>query len=252
MSGTATTTRRAKQRQATLAEIITVSRELLRGPDGISLRAVAQKMGITAPALYRYVDNVQDLYELVAHDIDDETAALLEAARDSQPADDPAAQITVVAFAFRRWALANRAEFGLMFANPLTGHPDPEELHDQKIGMVFTDLLMRLWERYDFPVPTVEEIDPAVVATLAQPMIPAKVELIPPDAIGLLWVFMRSWVALYGTVTLEVFRHCDPRVIGSGALFRAMLVEQAEKLGFADEIPRLLPLIERELAATLT
>lgn len=242
------TTRREKQRQATLAEIISVSRDLLRGPDGISLRAVAQKMGITAPALYRYVDNVQDLHELVVHDIDDEIAALLVAARDTEPADDPAAQIAVVGFAFRRWALGNRAEFSLMFANPLTGHPEPEELHDQKIGLVFTDLLLKLWQRYDFPVPTLDEIDPAVVATFESPMVPVKVENIPREAIGLLWVSMRSWVALYGTVTLEVFRHCDPRVIGSGALFRAMLVEQAERLGFAHELPRLAPLIERELA----
>ena len=241
-------TRRERQRQATLEEIVTVSRDLLRDPSGISLRAVAQRMGITAPALYRYVDNVQDLLQLVATDIDDETGALLAQARDTQPADDPAAQIVVAAIVFRRWALAHREEFGLVFANPLTAHEHPEEMKEQKVGLVFTDLLIKLWLKYDFPVPPLDEIDPAVVATFDDPNIPAKLEHIPEHARGLLWVFMQSWVALYGTVTLEVFGHCDPRVIESGALFRAMLAGQSELLGIAGELPRLMPLIEDELA----
>ncbi len=205
-------------------------------------------MGITAPALYRYVDNVQDLLEMVAKDIDDETGALLAKARDSQPDDDPAAQIIVASIAFRRWALTHREEFGLVFANPLVGHKDTDEMKEQKVGLLFTDLLIALWRKYDFPVPSLDEIDPAVVATFDDPHLPAKVESIPQHAKGLLWVFMQSWVALYGTVTLEVFRHCDPRVIESGALFRAMLAKQSELLGIAGELPRLLPLIEEELA----
>jgi AcrR family transcriptional regulator len=241
-----TLTRRERQRQATLEEIVAVSRDLLGDPSGISLRAVAQKMGITAPALYRYVDNVKDLLELVAHDIDEETGALLARARDRHPDSDPAAQIIVAAVVFRRWALAHREEFGLVFANPLTSHDS--EVKEQKVGLVFTELLVKLWLKYDFPIPSLDEIDPAVVATFDDPMIPAKVEDIPEHAKGLLWVFMQSWVALYGTVTLEVFGHCDPRVIGSGALFRAMLARQSELLGIAAELPRLAPLIEEELA----
>ncbi|MDQ4097794.1 MAG: WHG domain-containing protein [Actinomycetota bacterium] len=247
MSDTALT-RRERQRQATLDEIVGVARELLREPSGLSLRAVAQKMGITAPALYRYVDNVQDLQQLVADDIDEETGALLEQARDSQPDDDPAAQIIVAAIVFRRWALAHREEFGLVFANPLVAHADPEDLKEQKVGLVFTDLLIKLWRKYDFPVPALDQIDPAVVATFEDPHIPAKLENIPEHAKGLLWVFMQSWVALYGTVTLEVFGHCDPRVIESGALFRAMLAQQSEQLGISHELPRLLPLIEEQLS----
>lgn len=238
--------RRERQRQATLDEIVKVSRELLRDPAGISLRSVAQKMGITAPALYRYVDNVQDLMELVVHDIDLETGAMLAAARDRQPDDDPAAQIILAAITFRRWALTHPQEFGLVFANPLIRHD--EEVKEQQVGLLFTDLLIKLWKKYDFPVPALDEIDPAVVATFDDPMIPAKVEDIPEHAKGLLWVFMQSWVALYGTVTLEVFGHCDPRVIDSGALFTAMLARQSEILGITEELPRLLPMITEELA----
>ncbi len=242
-------TRRERQRQATLDEIVGVSRALLTDPAGLSLRAVAQRMGITAPALYRYVSSYQDLVHLVAADIDAETAELLTEARDSQPDDDPAAQIVSVACAFRRWALAHREEFGLVFANPVTAHAEhPGDIPDEQTGLVFTELLGRLWERYQFPVPAIEDLDPAVVDALADPVMPMKPGQIPEYARGLLWVFIRSWVACYGTVTLEVFGHCDPRIIESGALFRDMLASQSEMLGITSELPRLQPLINQELS----
>lgn len=245
-----TGTRRERQRQATLAEIVRAARELLAEPGGLSLRAVAQRLGMTAPALYRYVASYQDLVELLARTIDEETAALLREARDSQPADDPAAQIVCASVAFRRWALTHREEFGVVFANPSVPPTDSaESIRDPQVGLVFTDLLLALWHKYRFPVPRVEDLDPAVVASFHDPVAPVRAEEIPADALGLLWVITQSWMSFYGTVTLEVFGHCDPRIIGSGALFRAMLTQQAELLGMAHELPRLLPLVEERLAA---
>lgn len=242
-------TRRERQRQATLDEIVAVSRKLLPEPNGLSLRAVALQMGITAPALYRYVSNYQDLVHLIAADIDAENARLLASARDTQPDTDPAAQIVCTSIAFRSWALAHRAEFGLVFANPVTagsvGHE--AEIMEQQTGLVFTELLARLWKKYQFPIPAVEDLDPAVRDILDDPVIPARVDTIPPEAKGLLWLFIRSWAALYGTLTLEVFGHCDQRIIASGSLFRAMLEDQAALLGITHELPRLRPMIDREM-----
>lgn len=54
-------TRRERQRAATHDEIVTVARQLLGSPDALSLRAIAAEMGLTAPALYRYVDSYHEL-----------------------------------------------------------------------------------------------------------------------------------------------------------------------------------------------
>lgn len=241
--------RRERQRQATLDEIVEAARELLAEPGGLSLRAVAQRVGMTAPALYRYVASYQDLVELVARAIDAETAVLLREARDSRPDDDPAGQLVCAAVAFRRWALTHREEFGVVFANPSVPPVDSvDDIRDPQVGLVFTDLLIALWQRYRFPVPSVQELDPAVVATLSDPVLPARAEQIPPEAVGLQWVITQSWMSFYGTVTLEVFGHCDPRIIGSGALFRAMLAHQADLLGIAPELPRLLDLADEAAA----
>jgi len=59
---------------------------------------------------------------------------------------------------------------------------------------------------------------------------------------------MRCWARLYGTATLEVFKHIDPRVIESGALFRAMLEDNGRDLGFGDDWPRLRELTALEMS----
>ncbi|MGH3362154.1 MAG: TetR/AcrR family transcriptional regulator, partial [Nocardioides sp.] len=54
-----TTTRRERQREATYDEIVRTARALLAEGEELSLRAVAGRMGMTAPALYRYVGSYQ-------------------------------------------------------------------------------------------------------------------------------------------------------------------------------------------------
>lgn len=250
--GPAGSTRRQRQREATLREIIEVSRALVADPAGLSLRSVAQQMGITAPALYRYVESYQALVLLVADDIDRENAGRIAAARDRQPDDDPAGQIICAAIAFRQWALSHRAEFALVFTNPVTAHEvTADEMRKEQTGLVFTELLFRIWQTYDFPLPALDELDPGVLEALQDPAIPVHPDRIPSDAPGLTWVFMQSWAALYGTVTLEVFGHCDPRIIATGALFRSMLAAQSQMLGIDHELERLQPLIAHELARSL-
>lgn len=243
-------TRRERQRQATLDEIVAVSRELVKEPGRLSLRAVAQQVGMTAPALYRYVSNYQDLVELVAYDIDVDATQTLARARDSQPEDDPAAQIICAAIAFRRWALGDKEEFSLVFANPVTASSCDRRdgINQSPTGLLFTELLGKLWMKYHFPIPDLDDLEPAVAKALLDPAIPADPNAFPEEARGLLWIFMRSWANLYGTVTLEVFGHLDPNIIKSGAMFRAMLEDQAELLGITDELPRLRPMILDEMS----
>ncbi len=109
--------------------------------------------------------------------------------------------------------------------------------------MLFNDLLVEIWQKYDTPYPELADLDDDLVEILRDPIMPGAPVEIPDDLRGLLWVFTQSWAALYGTVTLEVFGHIDPRMISTGVLFRQMFRTQAGILGLADELPRLEPLI---------
>ncbi|KAA1421758.1 TetR/AcrR family transcriptional regulator [Nocardioides humilatus] len=251
MSALQQPTRRERQREATFDEIVRAASELLAEGAELSLRAVASRMGMTAPALYRYVDNYQELVDLVAFELDKAaTQGFIEAASKYRE-DDPAARLCAACVAFRRWALSKPREFSLVFANPIGSTEESERrelLTLSTSGRYFTDLLYEIWELYQFPYPSLDELDPIVRDAVLDPLIPAKAEHIEPSERGLLWIYMRSWSALYGVVTLESTGHCDPRVIQSGALFRATIIDWLAPLGLGAEAPRLIQLLDDELS----
>lgn len=243
-------TRRERQREATYDEIVRVATDILTEGAELSLRAVASRMGMTAPALYRYVASYQELVDLVAFELDKAATRGFVAAAEKYPADDPAARLCAACVAFRRWALTRPREFALVFSNPIGSEASDrrELLTLSTSGHYFTDLLYQIWQIYRFPYPTLDELDPVVRDAVLDPLIPAKAEHIEPEDRGLLWLYMRSWSALYGVVTLESTGHCDPRVIQSGALFRATVLDWIGPLGMATERERLTSILDAELA----
>jgi len=115
----------------------TARRSLVKdGPEAVSLRAIAREMGMTAPGLYRYFGNYEELvryltasiFTELGHDIHQAIeAAVPPAARVSEagPGDAERAMLTVKMVAacreFRRWSLNHQGEFALVFGVPVRG-----------------------------------------------------------------------------------------------------------------------------------
>ena len=229
---------REQNRTETMRRIVEASRRMVTGTGEMSLRSVAGEIGMTAPALYRYVDNHEELVRIVAVDIDASAATEIALARDAQPPDDPAARLVASAAAFRRWALNNREEFSLVFTN-LDVSCIEELQAESKTGLLFSALLFELWERYRFPVPSLDALDPELVEILRDPLVPADLTGVPDELRPLIWLLERAWARLYGTVTLEVFGHVHPGMIRTGALFTATMLDIGADLNISDEWPRL-------------
>ena len=104
--------------------------------------------------------------------------------------------------------------------------------------MVFSGLLVALWEAYRFPVPVLADLEPGLAEILEVPDAPIDPAM-KGDLAGLVWTMTQGWSRLYGTVTLEVFGHVDARLVDAGYLFRSMIADQAEPLGLAPELARL-------------
>lgn len=251
-------TRRERQRQATFDEIVDVARRLLRAGEDVSIRAVAQEMGLTPPALYRYVDSHADLLLLVARSIFEDVVAAMTVARDAQEPDDPAAQIVAASAAFRAWALRNPSEFQMVFASgssremgeaaratgtaQITSLADclPDDSGVHLFASFFSEIFGRLWLRYQFPIPHDDDLDPALLEILRDEIKPAAVtDGLVTASPGMVWMFERAWARLYGTVTLEVFGHVHPGMISTGALFTATMLDIGADLNIRDEWPRL-------------
>jgi AcrR family transcriptional regulator len=246
MTQTAT---RAEAHAATTARIVAAARDLLVRRGEVTLRAIARELGMTAPALYRYAASHEDLVRMVALAIDADVARQITAAADRQPAGDAAARLTAATVAFRTWALDNREEFSLVFTN-VDVECMPDLQASASTGMTFSALLFDLWAERQFPVPLLDDLDPALAEILRDPQEPADFAGVPEELRGgLVWMLERGWSRLYGTVTLEVFRHVDARLVEQGHLFRAMFEDQAAPFGLVDDLPRLRSLVDSLLAA---
>lgn len=257
-----TLSRRDRVRAATVTEIKETARRILvaEGPEGLSLRAIAREMGMTAPALYRYFPSREDLIGALIADLYDELTATLSTAATAAEADaadgaegadragtadradgagadaaggDPRAGITAASWAFRSWALAHPREFGLLFGSPIPGidaHSDdsPAGLASERFGQVFGDLVARIYRRSPFPVPAEDEMDPHLRRQLRDWCSALPVEL----PVGAGQVFVSCWIRLYGMVAMEVFGHLRFALPDAEPMFEAELRDLAVKLGF--------------------
>lgn len=250
-------TRRERRRDAAYDDIVRAARDLLAEGSELSLRAVATRLGLTAPAMYRYVTSYQDLVDLVAFEIDKATAALLAAAADTLPAGDVTGRLALSAAELRVWALAHPREFGLVFANPVaasaseldSGAARREVVTQSSSNRFFADQVLAIWRAQPFPVPALDDLPPAVREAVLDPLIPVDVHDVAPEDRGLVWVYMQGWNQLYGVISLEVFGHVDPRVIESGDMFVDVLRSFAPRVVPADDVERLIGLVRARLGA---
>jgi len=84
------------------------------GPEELSLRAVARDLGVTAPALYAYVADREDLLAAIATSHFETLVARFE----TIDATDPLDQVRAVSRMYIDHALASPALFRLMFRYP--------------------------------------------------------------------------------------------------------------------------------------
>jgi AcrR family transcriptional regulator len=234
-------TRRERMRDATLREIKEAARVHLRaeGPSGISLRAIARDMGMTAPALYRYYAGLDDLVAALVDGYTDEISDAMEAARDALPPDETGDRLVAVTRAFRRWSLDHRAEYALVFGAPLPGFADAEHVGHAagaRFGGVFFALIAELWHRKPFPIPSEEDIPADLRAELRTYAISVgpDVEGLP---LGVVRLYVAAWIKLYGLVTMEVFGHARFMFEDTDALFEAELIDLGVTLGLFPEHP---------------
>jgi AcrR family transcriptional regulator len=230
--------RRDRSRVDTDQSIRTVARTLLvsQGRQGVTLRAIAREMGITAPALYRYYDSFEDLIRHVCTDICADMAAELAAGLAAVPDEDTAGQVFAVCRGFRAWAVRHPQEFSLVFATPAG---QPVDFGPDPFGQVFLTVAARVLAAQHLAVPADEDVPEQLRAdlaefratlftTLAETGIDLPEHLFP---LGAAYTMLRFWVRLYGQVALEVFGRFPAPVSAPELLFESMVAELAAEIG---------------------
>jgi AcrR family transcriptional regulator len=122
--------RREKKHAAALEEIRATAWKQIgeMGAGSLSLRAIAREMGMTAPALYHYYKDRDALVTALLVDAFTAFSGALDAACDSQAADDHAGRFRAICKAYFTWASQNPQRYALLFGTPVPGYLFAEEL----------------------------------------------------------------------------------------------------------------------------
>jgi AcrR family transcriptional regulator len=227
-------TRRARQRQATVAEIKALARRQLaeHGTGAVSLRAIARQMGTASSALYRYFASHDELVGALCADAYDAVADAMAAARDDAPAGEHARRWRALCDAYRRWSLDNPADFALIFGTPVPGY--------RAAGPATGPAASR------FAAVPLEVFTAAVAAGAADP---ARTQL-PPDlpagvllqdllgrgrlsgASHLAAITITAWASILGYLVAEIFGSLPQLITDPGRLWDAHLRTVMLGMGF--------------------
>lgn len=233
-------TRRDRVRAATMREITETARQILveQGTEAVTLRAIAREMGMTAPALYRYFGSHQELLRHLIGDIFIELTEDLHTAIMKVPAADMSGKFMAAARGFRHWALTHEREYGYVFGTPFPRFDVTDEDFaaecGRRLGMTFLTLFLELWHKKPFAVPTDEEIPPILRDQLARYREGLGADL----PLGTLLAFLRCWLRLQGSVSLEAFGHLDFALDDPSPMFELMVAEVMPTLGLEYAPPR--------------
>lgn len=189
--------------------IVATSRALLveGGPGAIVVREVARRLGVTAPALYRYVNGRDDLLTLLIAACTDEATAACTAALDTCDPGDVEGRLRAATWAFRGWALEHPAEFGLVYGTPIARYAAPEGgptvIAARRLGALFGSLFVDLLHAGRLRTVDDDELDPRVRADLAA----AAAATGLPMRAGEVHPFVVGWYRMLGIVAVEVTGH---------------------------------------------
>ena len=230
----ATPSRRERVRAATIEEIKATAMRMLRehGPE-LRFTDIARDMGMTAPALYRYFSDRDELLSaLMVDGFKELQAALTRALGATEPAD-LAARIRAVASAYRSFATQDPSRFSLLFGLPNPGFVHGQHGSGPAAGSTMAGLeamLRTVIDHGGLPRPLLHQVGPTVAAEL--PTVQhGEGEPIPPEHYQALLHFL---AAVHGFACLESFGHLGwVSERARDGLFEAQLALLIEAMGAA-------------------
>jgi AcrR family transcriptional regulator len=189
-----------------------------QGIAGISVNAIAKRMGVTGPALYRYFSGrdelLNDLVRDAWHDLADTVEAEVAASEGASPPD----RVRAFAAVFRTWAITQPHRYLLLFGTPLPGYHAPEDT--ALLAHRTMSALLRV-------LPHEDPHEDAHATTTRPSTLDAQLVAwgsglgegeLPP---AVLLTGLRAFSRLHGVLSLEVSGQFGPMGIDPALLYRA-------------------------------
>lgn len=225
--------RRDRRFDATRHEIKVIARRHMaeNGAVNISLRAIAREMGMTAPALYRYFANYDELITALIVDAFVSLGDALDAADRAQAPAEYVARFLATALEYRRWAAAHPEEFSLIFGNPIPGYDAPAEVTIpvvRRAFMPFLEIVQAAWQAEQLQAP----LEPFPLSDrLTAQLATFRQQLGYDVPLHALHLTVMIWAHGHGLVMLELFGHI-PYFEGSvEEMYRVEILAMLKRMG---------------------
>lgn len=211
MAETGTKTPRERYRDQVRAEIKEHAREQIgtAGASALSLNAIAKRMGMSGPALYRYFASRDDLITELIRD------AYRSLADTFRTAAESGTDLPGLAHALRDWALDDPQRYFLIYGTPVPGYHAPDD-----VTGIASEIMGTL-------------LDASTGVPLDAPLTPFEVDLAahrhwagdhsaPPAA---LHRALTCWTRLHGVLSLELAGHFTGMGFDPALLFDSELAD---------------------------
>ncbi|MEM7345500.1 MAG: TetR/AcrR family transcriptional regulator [Chloroflexota bacterium] len=232
--------RQVEINEATRQKIKEIARDLMveKGTAGLSLRAIAKKMKMTAPALYHYYESLDDLITALIVDAFTGHATFVRAARDkaAEKGHSYGQQIFCEALAYRQWFVDNPIQFQLVYGNPIPGYVAPGEVTvpaARQIGEIFMESIVAGIQAGEIDMSTANYIVPPTVLAHYQ-----GTQQLPEDITEAFHAMNYAWCTMHGTVALEIYNHFQPVVGDVDAFYKQAIHRLLSDIGvLLDDTP---------------
>lgn len=226
--------RRIELYEETKDDIKRVARQLMveRGTNGLSMRAIAKELEMTAPALYHYYTKQDDLITALIVDAFRALGDAVEASSQQTIGQSAGARLLHGAIAYRQWALEHPVDFQLIYGNPIPGYVAPAEVTIPASAYSLTGLTRLVAEalhsdEWDLQAPY-DVIPPSVEAGIRRVL---ELNNLDEHLVMPLYLSSILWVQLHGMIMLEMFRHLPPVIGDMEAFFRQQSINLLQTMG---------------------
>jgi AcrR family transcriptional regulator len=213
--------RRSRLRAWTREEIKAAALRQLadHGVEGLSLNAIAKELGMTGPALYRYVTSRDELLADLVVDSWQGLADALERAAEENAGASAAKRLGAIGLAYRAWGTAEPHRYRLAMQTPLgSGEPAPDRVipASERCMTVILDAIGRLPSARKPKLPPPAELRAELDAWIER----VGGQQLPP---AVLLRGVTFWTRLHGLLSLELDRDLVSMQLDPELLYRAEL-----------------------------
>ncbi|MEV5983266.1 TetR/AcrR family transcriptional regulator [Streptomyces sp. NPDC052114] len=183
------------------------------GASALSLNAIAKRMGMSGPALYRYYANRDALITELISDAYRSLADTFNGVGATAPGQEPGADLAALAHALRRWALDDPQRYLLIYGTPVPGYHAPDDItavSDEIMGTLLGAC----------PSPPSDAPATPLEAHLADRL---QWSVDHPASPAALHRALTFWTRLHGVLSLELAGHFSGMGFDPAQLFAAEL-----------------------------